>query len=94
MAADDGFTRPVPPLLPPLLPPLQMDQVYDPVMIGGLHIETARLARGGRGPKLYVAATKGSDLHAGRGGFGLSRDEAIMDLFRYLRFLGAARPLQ
>jgi hypothetical protein len=91
MAEDAGGTRPVP---PPLLP-LQTDRVYEPVMIGGLHIETARLARSSRQAHwLYVAATKGSDLHAGRGGFGLSRDEAIMDLFRYLRFLGAARPLQ
>jgi hypothetical protein len=90
MDGDNDVTRPV---VTPLLP-LQTDRVFEPVVIGGLHIETARLARSGGGPKLYVAATKGSDLHAGRGGFGLSRNEAIMDLFRYLRFLGAARPLQ
>lgn len=89
MDGDAGGNRPAP------LLPLQVDRIFEPVMIAGLHIESARLARSGRqAPWLYTAALKGSDLKAGRGGFGLSRDEAVMDLFRYLRFLSAARPLQ
>lgn len=82
----------------PAFPPLQLEEVSDPARIGGMEVITARLRRGPgtrrSRKRLWVAAVTGSDLHAGRGGFGLSEAEAVMDLFRYLRFLNARVPEQ
>jgi hypothetical protein len=68
--------------------PLDLELLPSPIMVGGLEVYLARVTEPGRRRcrrKLYIAARKGSDLHAGRGGFGRSRDEAVTDLLRYLR---------